>query len=667
MTMNVRLSRCFSVVIAVALCATAWAARPPDWLSLPTASEPRPADASTWILVDAESFTQTSATTSTRRCRRAFMPLSQAGVEALRCGEEFTPGGEELVSARAWAMSPDGKQCRAFGGDEFFIVSLTLSNMAWDQRKVVYFNPRRFLQKGWIFAYEVEVSSKYTTFDERWTPDRPWPTRQVSFELTPMRGGEIRWRAFSPELEHPSIGANGSVKWSFTDVPAIKSQVPDRFQMKSRDVRAYFITPEQVASKQTQTWADVVRLASKEMDPAIVTTPELEAEAKRLVGQGTLWQRVAPICRFVQKDVTYMQVTIDTDTMAGYRPHRAPEVFSSRYGDCKDKAVLLSTMLRTVGIQAGVVLVNAEAPRRNSVDWPSAWFNHAIVAIRADEPPPEGWPVVECLGKKWVLFDPTAEITPLGLLPFGDTLGLALILQPGVEQPITIPANAADQNRTTLVLDAQLGADGSVAVDATEERFGMAGALAVAYEQASSQLERTGAFEKRIQARTPLVTKFNWSSECNESDNRWKAKTQFSAQFVGKRLVKGQMFVAPDLLLSLPQTKEWEEGVDGWVSWAPSSLSREVRLKLPDGWDLGELPPKVELTNAAGVFKLEYRKDGAVVVGTSKIDLAGGVLDRAGYLELRSLLHRVAAASRTPVILQRAPQAASGPAAASGS
>lgn len=653
--MNINLSqlRLLTFVSIWVLCVSAQAARPPDWLVLPASNDARPANASSWVLLDSSTVTQTSASTSIRRYRRAFMPLSQAGVKATHCSEEFTAGCEELVAARAWAMSPDGKKCRAFGGDEFAIVSLTVSNLAWDQRKIVYFNPLRYLQTGWIFAYEIEISSKYTSFDHRWTPDSEFSSRQSSLELIPMSGGEIRWRAYSPELEHPTAGPNGAVKWTLTNLPATNPQTPDHFQRKVREVRAYFATRDQVAAKQAQSWSEVVRLVNKEINSGLVSSPELEAEAKRLVGTGTLWQRVAPLCRFVQKEITYMQVTIDTDTMAGYRPHPSKEVFTNRYGDCKDKAVLLSTMLRVVGAEAGVVLVNAEFPRQNTEDWPSAWFNHAIVAIRADEPPPDGWPVVEALGKKWVLFDPTADTTPLGFLPLGDTMGLGLILQPGVEKPFIIPANPPARNHVSVSLDAQISADGAAVVDASEERTGIAGALSVAYEQSSSPLERTGAFEKRIQARVPLVTKFDWKSACDADANRWTATTQFSAQFVGRRLAKGQMFVSPDMLLTVPQCQEWEEGVDGWLLWAPSSSSRQVRLKVPDGWEVHELPPKAELANPAGVFALDYRKDGQSIVIEGRTELNGGVLDRPGYLQLTSLVHRVAAAWRSPIILER--------------
>ena len=37
------------------------------------------------------------------------------------------------------------------------------------------------------------------------------------------------------------------------------------------------------------------------------------------------------------------------------------EVFSHRYGDCKDKATLLSTMLKEIGVESYYVLINTDA------------------------------------------------------------------------------------------------------------------------------------------------------------------------------------------------------------------------------------------------------------------------------------------------------------------
>jgi hypothetical protein len=57
----------------------------------------------------------------------------------------------------------------------------------------------------------------------------------------------------------------------------------------------------------------------------------------------------------VQREVRY----VDIGSASALRP-AARDVFLNRYGDCKDKVTLLSTMLREAGIESYYVLANVD-------------------------------------------------------------------------------------------------------------------------------------------------------------------------------------------------------------------------------------------------------------------------------------------------------------------
>ena len=87
--------------------------------------------------------------------------------------------------------------------------------------------------------------------------------------------------------------------------------------------------------------------------------------------------------RFVQDKVRYLGLEIGTHT---HEPHTPAEVFEQRYGDCKDKALLLATILRQENIDASVALVNTATRHTVSQALPTALaFNHAVVAIWNEE------------------------------------------------------------------------------------------------------------------------------------------------------------------------------------------------------------------------------------------------------------------------------------------
>jgi hypothetical protein len=56
-------------------------------------------------------------------------------------------------------------------------------------------------------------------------------------------------------------------------------------------------------------------------------------------------------------------------------------VFTHRFGDCKDKATLLSAMLREIGIESYYVIINTERGSITATTPANLEFDHAILAI----------------------------------------------------------------------------------------------------------------------------------------------------------------------------------------------------------------------------------------------------------------------------------------------
>src|SRR5581483_2014741 len=145
-------------------------------------------------------------------------------------------------------------------------------------------------------------------------------------------------------------------------------------------------------------------------------SPEIISHIKTLTASSqTTLQKIKALAQFVQHDVRYVAIELG---IGGWQPHTAADVFSHHYGDCKDKATLLSSMLKQVGVESFYVVINAE---RGSVtpQTPASVgaFNHAILAIQL--PPNTSDPSL--LAKvehprygTLLYFDPTNELTPFG-------------------------------------------------------------------------------------------------------------------------------------------------------------------------------------------------------------------------------------------------------------
>lgn len=80
---------------------------------------------------------------------------------------------------------------------------------------------------------------------------------------------------------------------------------------------------------------------------------------------------------FVQRDIRYLGIELGE---GGVKPRAPGEVLARRYGDCKDKSLLLVALLKGLGIAAEPVLVHSEKGARLHEELPSpAAFDHVIV------------------------------------------------------------------------------------------------------------------------------------------------------------------------------------------------------------------------------------------------------------------------------------------------
>ena len=111
---------------------------------------------------------------------------------------------------------------------------------------------------------------------------------------------------------------------------------------------------------------------------AVVTQPVQQLAME--ITQGTTQRRnkVVAIHDWVRTNIRYVAVYLGN---GGFVPHDVGWILKNRYGDCKDQALLMITLLKAVGIEAVPVLINT-SPEYVLPELPTAVsFNHCIVFI----------------------------------------------------------------------------------------------------------------------------------------------------------------------------------------------------------------------------------------------------------------------------------------------
>ncbi len=144
------------------------------------------------------------------------------------------------------------------------------------------------------------------------------------------------------------------------------------------------------------------------IEKEFVTTPAMREKVAELTeGLETERERIEAIVRFVGQEIRYNAWAFGTH---GYEPYSAPTIFERRFGDCKDKSILLRQLLAEIDVEAFPVLIKAESPRAEE---PLAaamvgHFNHCIAYVPATE------------DREAIYLDATADRNPIEYLRADD-------------------------------------------------------------------------------------------------------------------------------------------------------------------------------------------------------------------------------------------------------
>ncbi len=174
-----------------------------------------------------------------------------------------------------------------------------------------------------------------------------------------------------------------------------------------------------------RTWDDAAESLRQRMENKIrpdqvrdIVEKILEQTSKEKTGSDLVSteQLIGVFTDYIHRKVRYTGVWLDE----GAIDPATPKVTLERtFGDCKDMAVLLVSMLRVAGKQAYPALIYAGVDTDVRPDMPGvSLFNHAIVKIISDEP---------------IWTDPTARWTPPGRLPPPCRHRWALVLRPKIK------------------------------------------------------------------------------------------------------------------------------------------------------------------------------------------------------------------------------------------
>jgi tetratricopeptide (TPR) repeat protein len=368
------------------------------------------------------------------------------------------------------------------------------------------------------------------------------------------------------------------------------------------------------------------------------TEPDLEVQriAKELTkSKLTREAKVRALFEFVADDIRYVNYV----SGEWWLPNRPQQLLARREGDCDDKAILLISLLRAVGIEAEEVLVQTRMTNMPTVvgakNVAIPLFDHGIAFL----PGPNGGQYL----------DATSPQSRLGPLPGMDARASALRLW-GPAEIVRLPESSSADHGARVRWVVRIAADGSATINAEEQHRGDQ-AFYTRMNLKEKDARRAFVEENLVSPWVSMVTvddAIGFDGDIGQGRARvtYKAASAAYARRELRTLVVplgGSQSIAAQLA-PLPQRTL---PVELPPQLAPSATERELVLQAPVGYTFERAPLGDEGGRADGgefgLASLVFKRaaDGREVTVTRKIAFEANRISVERYPAFRAWLQQI--------------------------
>jgi len=447
------------------------------------------------LLYSEINVTVVSADKIRTQVREAYKILRPNGRRHGNVEVDFGPQ-KKIKSLHAWCIPAQGKDYEVKEKDAIEVSPNTeggelISDTKFKVLRVPASDP------GNIVGYESEVEEHPLFLQDIWSFQRADPVRESRYSLLLPAG----WEYKASWLNHPEVkptqAGNNSWQWTVSDLKGIRKEpfMPPMRGVEGQMVVSFFTSGGSGLNANID-WDMLGKWYSNLVGERVEASPEIKQQVSKLIASKTTQlQKMQAIGDFVQHDIRYVAIELG---IGGFQPHSAPDVFSHHYGDCKDKATLVRSMLREIGVDSFHVVINDE---RGSVtrDMPAHnGFNHVITAIKLPDGITDPSLVATMQHPKLgniLFFDPTNDLIPFGQLPGYLQANYGLLVTPGGGELIELPQQPSSMNSIRRTAKLTLDASGTLRGEVKEARLG---------ERASSERWRLRTITKDADRIKPI-------------------------------------------------------------------------------------------------------------------------------------------------------------------
>lgn len=419
---------------------------------------------------------------------------------------------------------------------------------------------------------------------------------------------------------------NTVYKWRLSDFPRIEPE-PDMQPWHETAPLVEISTYKDWQSFGTWWW----NLIQKQYDDS----DEMDTVISELIQEDdSNEEKVRKIYDFITKDIRYVAWEFG---IHGYKPYRASTILSRRFGDCKDKSILMNRLLDKVGIKAYPVLVRATWRRGNQdMTVPVIGkFNHCISYVPSFK------------GGRFL--DGTAYLFSADQLPVTDRGARVLVVYPDRVEFKDIPLAEPEQNSISRKMDIHLKKDGSAVAKYTLNGNGNYSAML--RRNFMTEGKRKEVLEKSLTRSFGIIDinsmKF---SDMKDMD----ATPECTAGFTIKSFLKQNEWTEACLFKNNIQKYAIKESreYDIIIPMAPMTITETVVYHLEEGMTASSVPEKIKINHAFADYSLIPRLKKDVLTVTNTFTVRTPRIKTQEYPAFRKFINAVVKAEKKRIVFE---------------
>lgn len=476
----------------------------------------------------------------------------------------------------------NGKEINKLSLDDIEVIQRESSSESYiyDGRKTALINLKD-IRVGDILEYDFSIKGENPVFQGKFFSHFYWqfsvPVEKIFYRIVSAKERNLHFR---------ENGKTPKVKISFRKGLKEYEWVKEKttaLDFESNTPSWYDPTPVTLVSEFSG-WDEVVSLLLPHYQnrKEISDNDTKELYERLFTKNDTKETKVKKLLTFVQDEVRYLGLE---NGISAYKPHPPADVLNQKFGDCKDKSLLLCALLSDIGVTAYPALVNTQTRSSLGDYLPSpGMFDHCIVQAE--------------LNDTIIWYDPT--MTSQGGLynntPF-PAYGKSLVLRKGSGELTDVPVYDKDTRSITEYYNVKYNNEGKslFAVTSRYEGFEASGQRSLFKSRNIEDLENDylnyyATIYPDIEQKKPLKTRDNnkiFETEENyqvsgiwtETENK---KDQLQAEFF-PLYINDFLRNPDDKIRKMPLLLNY-----------PLKIEEKLIIEMPSAWPVEEYEKNIE-------------------------------------------------------------------------